>query len=700
MNPSAPKSNQPGKLWKNIGGATLLYTLLTLLLTDPVFRHLNRAVAGFDGRDPFQHVWYQWWLKETLLELGVWPDWVSHLYYPLGAAHPVLALHPYVPLASLPFTLLFGPLISYNIAFLLTFILSGLAGYLLCRYISNHTGAALIGGLIFAFYPNRFGHAAAGHLLLNSTYFLPLYALSLLILLRRPTLKIAIWHGVVAALLALTQPTHIGYGMIPITLVLVAAHLLGRHMPLRNLVWLGAAYLVALLLFLPFAWPLLRQAQSELAYLTPDNLTKHSTDLLAFIMPSPYNPLLLKMGLVPAFSATLVDGLRDLEEQLAYPGLVAMGLLLLALWKQWRTARIWLALTLLCGLLSLGPLLKVGGEVKDFPLPYTWLTYMPFFAWSRTPGRLNETMMLGVAVLAAIGAAWLLGRWRQSSQRRTLLAVGLGALILAEYLVIFPFPTEHHPVSNYYRQLADESPNGGVLEVPVAGSRRASNYAMYHQTIHEHPLAGGYIERDPTGTVELKEFLNQLISPLPDQTIFANPDETQRRAILTDMNITQLIAQPTLMTDRAARARQDYLPLLLGPPSFEDETIRVYDIQPEAVNNLPVQQLLPDQDNWEVLQEGATLRLKKEGYLFIYAAEAGQATLNFQVDGPPKPTRLTLRFNEAELDPYLLETATAQNTGPLTLRQGLNYIYLSTEPSRDITFFEISIQADSNQTID
>jgi hypothetical protein len=97
---------------RQVLGLVLLYSLLTLALTYPVFGQLAWAAAGFDGRDSWQHVWYQWWFKETLLELGVWPDWVSYLYYPPGAIHPVLALHPYVPLASLPFTLLFGPLVS------------------------------------------------------------------------------------------------------------------------------------------------------------------------------------------------------------------------------------------------------------------------------------------------------------------------------------------------------------------------------------------------------------------------------------------------------------------------------------------------------------------------------------------------------------------------------------------------------------
>lgn len=711
-----------------------IYSVLALLLTYPVAGQVSEVVAGFDGRDSFQHVWYQWWFKETLLEWKIWPDRVIHLYYPLGAEHPVLALHPYVPLVSLPLTLLGGPLAAYNLAFLLSFILSGLSGYLLCRYVSGHTGAAVIGGLIFAFYPNRLGHATAGHLLLTTNYFLPFYALSLLILLRRPSPKVAIWHGLITALLALAQPTHIGYGIIPIFVVLVAGHILSQRLgkraiktlsqldaplrpsPLRSFALLIAANLLALLIFLPFAWPLFSQSRpEELTYLIPDNLTEHSTDLLAFIMPSPYNPLLARLGMIPAFSESIIGGFRDLEEQLAYPGLVAVGLGVIALWQRRGVAWVWLVLTAICALLSLGPWLKIGGAVQSLALPYLWLARLPFFAWSRTPGRLNETVMMGVAVLASIGAAVLFDRLSRVPgplNRRTLTApafpqrrpawpirhlvllVGfsLAGLILLEYWVIFPFPTETRSVSGYYAMLADQPLAGGILEMPVSGSRRASNYAMYYQTIHEHFLAGGYIERDPPGTVELKEFLNQLLSPVPAQTVMALPDESERQAILADLKIERVIVHPDLMTDQAARATLEYLPAVLGSTVFEDEAVSVYPVRLDEPGRLPSWQLLPNQDDWEVVRAGTAFRLKKEGYLFIYAADESRVNLKFEIDRPGAPTRLAMQFNDRLAENYLIEDRLAQTGAALPLRKGFNYIRLSTDPPQDVEFLTISVE--------
>jgi hypothetical protein len=297
-------------------------------------------------------------------------------------------------------------------------------------------------------------------------------------------------------------------------------------------------------------------------------------------------------------------------------------------------------------------------------------------------------MMLGLAVLAGLGLGWLLRQTRARS-RRAGLALLLGLLILVEYLVIWPFPTEARPVPGYYLELARQDSAGGIVELPVVGSRRASNYAMVYQTVHQRPIAGGYIERDPAGTVELKEFLNQLLSPGPPQTVLATPDEAGRRAILADLKLSQVIAHPDLMTDQAARTTLDYLPQLLGPPIFEDQDILVYPIQ--SGPELPAAaawQLLPDQESWEVVKEGAALRLKKEGYLFFYGP-GGPAALSLQPDDPAALTRLAFTANGERVGLAPVELAGEAVTVNLTLRPGFNYVRLVAEPAGDVDFRQV-----------
>lgn len=134
-----------------------------------------------------------------------------------------------------------------------------------------------------------------------------------------------------------------------------------------------------------------------------------------------------------------------------------------------------------------------------------------------------------------------------------------------------------------------------------------------------------------------------------------------------------------------------YLPLLLGNTIFADENILIYPVKSEAGNNLPTWQLLPDPENWEVVEKGAAFRLKESGYLFVYADQAGLVYLKFATDNRPKPTQLTWRLNDTLAKTYLIEAASHYPTVLLSLRGGLNYTRLSTEPDRDLEFLEITV---------
>ena len=63
-------------------------------------------------------------------------------------------------------------LLAYNLLLLSGFALSGAAMFLLVRSLTQHTGAALVAGFVFAFLPYRFMHYA--HLELQMAQWMPL----------------------------------------------------------------------------------------------------------------------------------------------------------------------------------------------------------------------------------------------------------------------------------------------------------------------------------------------------------------------------------------------------------------------------------------------------------------------------------------------------------------------------------------------
>jgi len=166
--------------------------------------------------------------------------------------------------------------------------------------------------------------------------------------------------------------------------------------------WLLSANGVALLIYLPFTWSAIIHNKQFL------DTTEHSilsANLLAFGLPSPYHPLLTETQQAIVAGLLGIRELRDVGDTVAYLGLASLLLAVVALWRRWRIARPWLGLTIVCAILAMGSHLTIGQRELSITLPYRWLSALPLFEWSRTPIRFDTTVMFGVAVLAAIGAA-------------------------------------------------------------------------------------------------------------------------------------------------------------------------------------------------------------------------------------------------------------------------------------------------------
>ncbi|MFQ5613032.1 MAG: hypothetical protein ACE5H9_12960, partial [Anaerolineae bacterium] len=646
--------------------AAAAYAALAFIVTWPVVARLADAVGGFDGRDSFQHVWLFWWFWEALLNKAQLPAQVDVLYFPQGASHPVLWLHPLLPLAGLPLTGSLGPTVTYNLLLLLSFVLAGAAGYLLARPLARQPQAAFIGGLIFAFAPTRMGHTLAGHQLLSFNFALPLYALALWLWLKRPSRRVSGLYTVALVLVLLSHPNFVGYFLLPVTLILIGAYWRQRGRFSRGqLQQLALSWIIAGLAFLPFAWPMLVEYTGRnLTYLQPKDRGEHSADLASFATPSPFHPLWGDNA--PAITTLALDRPRALEEGFNYLGLAALGLAGVAVWRRRAQAGPWLVMAVVAGLFSLGPVLKIGGQATGLWMPYTLLLDLPFFAWSRTPGRLNMTTMMALSVLSALGMACILRHCRRQLCRWGLLA-GLAGFIVVEYVGVWPFPTDARPISTYY---ASTTGSGlGLLEMPVTGSRRASNYAMYYQTVHRQPLVGGYIERDPPGTRELSLFADRLLSPPRfDPAAISTPSPAQRIAILGALEVTDVVAHPALLTDRAARATLSFMPELLGEPYFRDDELIAWRA-PAAETALPAYALLLAEKGWEPANDPALVRLRQESLLFVYAAQPGPAVLSVELPGQASAN---LWIDDA--GPFPVNGEPVRHEVPLQLRAGLNWI--------------------------
>ena len=146
------------------------YLLVTLLLAFPLVRDIGGVLSN-DLGDPALNTWILWHNATTLPFTEAW--WSPAVFHPsphvLSYSEHLFGLS----LLSTPVYWLTGsPVIAYNVAFLLTFPLSGLAAYLLTFELTNRRDASWLAGLAFAFAPYRMEHLA--HVQILASYWMPI----------------------------------------------------------------------------------------------------------------------------------------------------------------------------------------------------------------------------------------------------------------------------------------------------------------------------------------------------------------------------------------------------------------------------------------------------------------------------------------------------------------------------------------------
>ncbi|MBI1859394.1 MAG: hypothetical protein HYR96_00560 [Deltaproteobacteria bacterium] len=167
-------------------------------------------------------------------------------------------------------------------------------------------------------------------------------------------------------------------------------------------------------------------------------------------------------------------------------------ILLLTLWfspPSREKARPWFCLFVTFWILSLGSYLNVWGRELPLGLPYNFLVRnVPGFALSGVPIRFVMIISLAAAVLAA--QAFLLLRGTSPAL--------LGALLLVALFEHIPsdLPASPLDVPSYVEKLK-LAPEGAVVDLASKETEQ-----LYYQTVHNHPMAFGYIARVPQRLVE------------------------------------------------------------------------------------------------------------------------------------------------------------------------------------------------------
>jgi hypothetical protein len=244
------------------GLAFVAYFLIAIAATWPLSRGLTHDVP-WDLGDPVLVLWILAWDCEQLLRILGGDVTRIATFFDANIFHPTPLTLAYSEhfmaqaVQILPVYAMTGnPILSYNIAFLSTWVLSGLGMYLLVRELTGSAVAGFVAGLLFGFAPYRVPQS--GHLHVLSSQWMPfvLFGLRRYFVTRR---RLALAGATIALAL---QCLSSGYYLLffsPLVVIFalweISGHRLWRDLRMwRDLVLAGAAVAALVVPFLlPYA---------------------------------------------------------------------------------------------------------------------------------------------------------------------------------------------------------------------------------------------------------------------------------------------------------------------------------------------------------------------------------------------------------------------------------------------------------------
>jgi F5/8 type C domain len=463
------------------------FAALAIASTYPLIGRITNHIAS-DLGDPLLVAWMLAWDADRLRHglVGVWdaPNFFPYRHTLLYSEHFLG-----VAIFTAPLQWLTGnAILTYNLAFLGSFVVAGCGMYALARRLTGRSDAAFIAGLIFAFYPFRASHSS--HLQLLMIGWLPLSVWALHRYFDTGRLRDLLLSTGFYLLQTLTVGYFAYYGLLPLSFV-AFWELLRRRPATRQLLLHGAAAAaLAGTVMLPVVAAYAQVRRDSGLRRSVDEIKSQSADVGDYVSASPSLRLWGGMG----------SGRGEHE---LFPGVTAVALAAwsLAFRRRSRAIGLYASLFAAAFILSLGPEPRVFGHSIGMPGPYAaLLRVVPGLDGLRVPARLAIVCQMALAVLAAFGAADLIDRFGSASARqgirRAIVTTILGALIAAEgwpRLGAPPFDAQGDARDRAGYAYLASLPQGGAIELPTAAERLLDEFVYQYMTlVHHHPIVNGH----------------------------------------------------------------------------------------------------------------------------------------------------------------------------------------------------------------
>lgn len=408
-----------------------------------VVPHLESRDVGLPAwGDPTIIMWGLAWWPHALLH-GLNPFFTNALLVPDRVALGGVITVPMGAFVTAPITLLFGPVVSYNLLMLASPVLAAFFAFLLCRYITRSFAASLVGGYIFGFSTYMLAQML-GHLHLVLVFPIPAAIhLTLRLIDRRISERRFI---VLIALCLITL--FLSSSELTLTFVALGAVALlvafALSPPARErIIAASKAILVggfaAALVTSPFLYYGLK---GNVAFPRTDT---GGGDALGFLVPTS----LIRLGRSYFNSlAAATNNAKSLAECATYVGLPLALIVARYSITRWRmaTTRILVAILAVVVLLLFGGRLWIAGY-PTIPLPWKLIDYS--LVRNVVPSRLAVYMFLIVGVIAAMWLAqpragrWGVAKWAVAAASIAFLVPNVGSGVWRGFELNPAFFTTH-----------------------------------------------------------------------------------------------------------------------------------------------------------------------------------------------------------------------------------------------------------------
>lgn len=245
--------------WRRLGvhvAVIASYLLIAFIHVRPLAFRFTETIPRGERADVLLHGWIISWTARQLLR-APWDLFQANIFFPHPDAltyteHMVPEALPVVPVWAATG----DPILTYNVAFMLTFVLGGWGTFLLVRRLTGNPWAAWLAGVFACYFPAK--RWSLAHINTISVHGVPFAMLALHRLVEKPGLGRAVIAGIMVALASLVSAYYTVY--LPLLLALAVPLIWwAERYPFdrRRVLAMAAAALVAIAIALPLLMPYL-----------------------------------------------------------------------------------------------------------------------------------------------------------------------------------------------------------------------------------------------------------------------------------------------------------------------------------------------------------------------------------------------------------------------------------------------------------